>query len=172
MDDRKRRGLVDYVRRNYVDYCRDLWESPAKGFAYSYTALPPHGQDEFLRDLIEQSKQTKLAWDSVSLIAQEHLRAGPGLPPVLRDWVVEVLARRKERPAKGSRATSGRDRMICFAVHSLKNRFELKPTRNDATVDKKPSHMSGCDVVAEAFDENYKTVERAWSNRDPPSVLT
>lgn len=52
--------------------------------------------------------------------------------------------------------------MFSLAVHDLRNRFGLSPTRNETS----PT-QSACDVVATAGGFSDKTVERAWTNRDP-----
>lgn len=178
MDKARFNYLVEFTRHNFIDYKRGLWETPAKGWAYSYKILPERGDErgKMLRNLIDDSKKTKLAWDSVSLIAQEHLREGSALPPELRDWVVDVLAEKRTRPTKGAQAMSGRDRMVSLAVVHLADRFGLKPTRNiekDKGDEESQGHCSAeggsaCDVVGKAVGRvGYKAVEQIWTNRDP-----
>ena len=103
-------------------------------WADHYKTLSGFGdvQEQFLHELIADSKKTKLSWDAVSLIAQEHIREKSTLPPKLRDWVIGVLAGKKEtkRPTKGAQSKSERDRQVCIAIASLVKQFGLSPTRN------------------------------------------
>lgn len=166
MDEGKFDRLVEYVRHNFVDHRRDLWETPAKAWAYNYRILPERGRGDFQRSLLSGSG--KLEWDALSLIAQEHLRAGTEPLPELTAWIIEVLAGKKPRPTTGARGTSGRDRVIYGAVWFMAKRFELPPTRNAAAGPKCCAKGgSGCDVVGAAAGVTYKTAEQAWTNRDP-----
>ena len=155
-------GLVEYVRRNYIDHKRDLWQDAAKALAYDYKIRPDHARPDRLRELIDRSGRTKLAWNTVSLIAQEALRSGHPLPQDLAAWTAGVLAGDRPRPTKGGQTTRERDSRMVLAVYDLRQRFGLSPTRNETS-----AARSGCDVVAEAWAFTYKVVERAWSGRDP-----
>ncbi len=155
-------GLVQYVRRNYVDYKRELWEDPARSWAYHYRILPASGQARMLDDLISQSQTSKPKWDALNLLAREALRNGESLPKGLGSWVADVLDRKRPRPKRGAERTSLRDRMMYLAVDDLRRRFGVTPTRNAAS-----EGWSGCHVVAEASGYSYKTVEAAWAKRDP-----
>ena len=173
MDEARFQGLVEFTRRSFVDYKRELWEEPAKGWAYSYKILPPDSRGGFLQGLISGSGETKLAWDSVSLIVQGLLREGDALPAELAGWVADVLEGKRPRPSKGPQTKSGRDRMIYLAVYHVAERFELKPTRRRAQEwgenvlpDCCAEGGSACDVVGAAFEVNYKVAERAWTERD------
>ena len=115
-----------------------------------------------LSELIQRSRHAKLDWEAVSLIAQEALRGAVPLPMDLAEWVADVLAGVRTRPRTSPRTTSARDSMFSLAVYDLRSRFGLSPTRNETS----PAH-SACDVVAAAGGFTYKTVERAWTNRDP-----
>ena len=131
-----------------------------------YRILPERGRGDFQRSLLSGSG--KLEWDALSLIAQEHLRAGTEPLPELTAWIIEVLAGKKPRPNTGARCTSGRDRVIYGAVWFMAKRFELPPTRNAAAGPKCCAKGgSGCDVVGAAAGVTYKTAEQAWTNRDP-----
>lgn len=166
-------SLVEFVRSSFVDYKRELWEEPAQGWAYSYKILPPNGRGGFLRRLLVGSGETKLAWDSVSLIAQELLRAGETLPAELAGWVADVLEGKRPRPTMGPQTTSGRDRQIYLAVAHVAERFGLNPTRRRKQMLGAALPIccakggSACDVVGAAFQINYKTTEKAWFERDP-----
>ena len=162
MDDPQFRGLVEYVRRNYIAHRSDLWQDAAKSWAHSYACLPERARPAMLSELIERSRHAKLDWDAVSLIAQEALRGAAPLPMDLAEWVADVLAGVRTRPRRSPQTTSARDRMFSLAVDDLRNRFGLSPTRNETS----PA-QSACDVVATAGGFAYKTVERAWTNRDP-----
>ena len=162
MDDSRFEGLVEYVRRNYVDHRSDLWRDAAKSWAHSYMCLPEGARPAMLSELIERSRHAKLDWEAVSLIAQEALRGAVPLPTDLAEWVADVLAGVRTRPRKNPQTTSARDRMFTLAVYDLRNRFGLSPTRNETS----PAR-SASDVVAVAGGFSSKTVERAWTNRDP-----
>ena len=162
MDDPQFEGLVEYVRRNYIDRRSDLWRDAAKSWAHSYRCLPESARPAMLSELIERSRHAKLDWRAVSLIAQGALRGAAPLPRDLAEWVADVLAGVRTRPRRSPQATSARDRMFTLAVYDLRNRFGLSPTRNETS----PA-QSACDVAAIAGDFSYKTVERAWTNRDP-----
>lgn len=179
MDKDRFNHLVDYIRWYNVDHNRELWETPAKTWAFSYKSMSvPELRDSqraMLRTLIADSKKTKLAWDSLSLIAQEYLREGSALPPELRDWVIDVLAGKRTKPTTGAQAKSLRDTMVHLAIHHLIKRFDLSPMRNiSQTIDGKksdwphccPEGGSACDVVGKALGGiSYKNVERIWTSR-------
>ena len=130
MDEATFLSYVEFVRRSFVDYKRELWEEPAKGWAYNYKILPPDSRGGFLQGLIARSGETKLAWDSVSLIAQELLREGDPLPAELAEWVADVLEGKRPRPTTGGRRPRAAEtRMIYLAVYHVAERFDLKPTR-------------------------------------------
>ena len=97
MDDSRFEGLVEYVRRNYVDQRSDLWRDAAKSWAHSYMCLPEGARPAMLSELIERSRHAKLDWEAVSLIAQEALRGAVPLPTDLAEWVADVLAGRSRR---------------------------------------------------------------------------
>ena len=162
MDERRRKGWVDYVLRNYVEHRPGLWENPVRNLAHNYEILAPEVRDGFLLVLISQSHETRLAWDSVLRIAREHLRQGDSPPAALQDWLAEVLAGHRPRPRTGARAQGVRNLLICLAVYDLRQRFRIQATQNDAS-----DEESGCDIAAEAFELRYEKVEGIWSGRDP-----
>ena len=162
MDERRRKGWVDYVLRNYVEHRPGLWENPVRNLAHNYEILAPEVRDGFLLVLISQSHETRLAWDSVLRIAREHLRQGDSPPAALQDWLAEVLAGHRPRPVTGARAQGVRNLLICLAVYDLRQRFRIQATQNDAS-----DEESGCDIAAEAFELRYEKVEGIWSGRDP-----
>ena len=174
MDEATFLSYVEFVRRSFVDYKRDLWETPAKRWAYEYKSLPEGACGGFLQGLISGSGETKLEWDSVSLIVQELLREGDPLPAELAEWVADVLEGKRSRPTTGGQTKSGRDRMIYLVVYHVADRFKLKPTRRwaqgwgqNVLPDCCAEGGSACDVVGAAFGVKYKTAERAWNERDP-----
>ena len=141
--------------------------------ARGYKILPPDGRSGFLQRLLVGSGETRLAWDSVSLIAQELLRAGEALPAELAEWVADVLEGKHPRPSKGALPTRGRDRQIYLAVAHVAERFDLKPTRRRKPIEGGELPIccaeggSACDVVGAAYGVGYKAAERAWVERDP-----
>lgn len=165
MDERRRKGWVDYVLRNYVEHRPDLWENPVRNLAHNYEILAPDAREWFLHVLISQSHETRLVWDSIIRIAREHLRQGDSPPAALRDWLAEVIAGRRPRPRTGAQARGVRDLLICLALYDLRQRFRIHPAQNDAS-----KEDSGCDIAAEAFKLGYEEVEGIWDDRD--SILS
>ena len=115
------RHLIEHLHaENFIEYqyakrsiaAEDiLWDRPAEMEAIRYKSLPRNGGQEFmLPNLIPKSKESKMAWDALNLIAQELLRREKSLPPELAEWVADVLAdqwtkrgqKRRPRPAKGA----------------------------------------------------------------------
>ena len=174
--------LVEYTRHRFIDYEGVRWKPPAEAWAYNYKMLSEHGDAgrELLRELIVDSEKTKMAWDSVSLIAREHLREGSALPPELRDWVDDVLAGKRPQRKEGKRTNSRRNRMVFIAIDHLVRQFGLLPMRNiSQTIDGKksdwphccPEGGSACDVVGKALGGlGYKAIERCWTSK-PFSTL-
>ena len=149
--------MVELVREHYIDHDRG---APAELLRDFYPATVGELRTFLFGGLIERSKDSKLEWDAVSLIAQETLRAGEQLPQDLADWVADVLAGDRPRPTTGPQTTSYRNFLFCLAIRHLQHEFGLTPTRNETS-----DTDSGCDVVAEAAGVRYKTVESAWSRR-------
>ena len=136
-----------------------------------YKSLPSNsGQEFILSNLISESKETKVAWDALDLIAQDLLREGKPLPPALAEWVADVLAdqlvKKKEqrwpRPDKGAHRVAHRNGRLCILISELRYLFDFNATRR---YDDPPE--SACDVVAAAMDMPYKTVEKIWNGRSP-----
>ena len=127
-------------------------------------------QESFPSYLIDDSRETKWAWDALNLVTQDWLRKGKPLPPELAGWIADVLAdqfvkkgpKRRPRPGKGSSSFFSRDLLLCQLVDQLAYLFGLNATRNDGD-----PPVSACDVVAAAMGKSYKTVERIWGKRDP-----
>ena len=141
--------------------------------------LPKRGRDEFLHRLIVESADSKLAWESVKLIAENLLRGKEPLPAELRTWIADVLSdlhrqkkdKRRPRPSKGGSREANRDWVICGAIHHIGLRFGLPPTRNGAGPEECCAEGgSASDVVGRAaFDATlnaYKNTERIWGRRD------
>ena len=148
-----------------------LWYPPAETEAVKYRSLPRNGEREFmLPNLIPKSKETRMAWDALNLIAQDLLRGGKSLPPELAEWVADVLAdqlvkggqKRRPRPAKGAHRTKNRDDTLRVTICHLIRLFDLNATRNDGD-----PPLSACDVVAAVMNMSYKRVEGIWNKRSP-----
>ena len=157
MNDPTFEEMVELVREHYID---DDPTSPEESLKDFYPSTVGELRANLLAGLIERSEDSKLEWDAVALIAQQALRSGEHFPQALADWVADVLARDRPRPTTGAQATAYRDFRWRLAIRHLQNAFGLAPTRN-ATSDAD----CGCDVVAEAADARYKTVEAVWSGR-------
>ena len=134
-------------------------------------------QKAALPRLLEDSQETKVAWDALYGIAQVLLRAGKPLPPELAEWVADVLAdqrekkkkreKRRPRPATGpSKEEESRNDFLRIIIIQLKCEFGLNATQNAATRSDDHPLESACGVVAAASGMTYEAVEKIWNNRD------
>ena len=78
MDEAEFQRRVAYTDQAFLSqHQQKFGETPAETRARIFRkVLPKRGRDDFLRDLIAESVNTKLAWDSVKLIAEDLLREG------------------------------------------------------------------------------------------------
>ena len=180
MDEVEFKRLVAFTRQAFGPRHQPEWgESPAETRARHYRILPERARGEFLHGLIVDSAESKMAWDSVKLIAEELLRAKDHLPDELAAWIADVLfdhrkpkkEQRRPRPATGGSKDANRDWVICGAIHHIGIRFNLLPTRNGGGPPKCCAEGgSACDVVGLAFLggslKAYKNAERIWRERD------
>ena len=123
MDEAEFQRRVAYTDQAFLSqHQHQFGETPAETRARIFRkVLPKRGRDDFLRDLIAESVNTKLAWDSVKLIAEDLLRDGEQLPDALAEWVADVLAdiakprkdRRRPRPTKGGSPETNHYWVIC-----------------------------------------------------------
>ena len=181
MDEQIFKKAVFVTRQAFMSQQRPQWrETPVESRVNAYYALPRDGRDEFLHGLIVESPDTKLAWDSVNLIAENLLRGEESLPAELRKWIADVQSdqrkrrneKRRPRPSKGGSRHANRDWVICGAIQYVGTLYDLPPTRNGAGPEECCAEGgSACDVVGQAaFGETakaYKNVERIWEKRDP-----
>ena len=86
--------LVGFTRQAFGPRHQPEWnETPAETRARVYRkVLPERGRGEFLSRLMDESAESKQAWDSVKLIAESLLRYGERLPAELSRWLADVLA--------------------------------------------------------------------------------
>ena len=182
MDSAEFDRLVGFTRQAFGPRHQPEWnETPAETRARVYRkVLPERGRGEFLSRLMDESAESKQAWDSVKLIAESLLRYGERLPAELSRWLADVLAdqgkpkteQRRPRPTTGGSPDANRDWVICGAIYHVGVRFGLDPTRNgDGPEACCAEAGSACDVVGYAFlgkaNRGYKNTERIWSKRDP-----
>ena len=159
--------LVKYARSYLSNPNLLLKSTAAQGRAHAYLIAhqPRDGGEDFLVRLIEESYYDKSSWDALSMIAQVSIRNGKRLPKKLDEWTADVLEnqsvkrgeKKRPRPGKGGRATAGRDWNIYFLIDDLCTKYNITPTRNDAS-----DPVSACDIVAKATDIPYGTVARIW----------
>ena len=159
-----------------MESMQESWENPATVSVWAYDILPPTRRSHFLLSVLADSKTTKLAWDVLSLIAQNHLRERTPLPPELGEWVAEVLAGNWPRPTRGEQKMSGRDRLICLVVWEICDKYGLKPKRskNPAWAKEyniKPEEAcylggSACDVVGEAMKLGFSAIAKCWDEHN------
>ena len=172
MDEKKFNQFVE-VARDVLRQERDLWgETPAAVMARLYKRRAPETRADFLRDMFWCSDEITVAWDSLSLIAQEILRDGESLPAELAEWVADRLAGKKPRPTQrgqDSDAKSNRNRSVMVAVRYLVSQG-MTATRNKTEVDHACFEGgSACDAVGLAAKLGYKTVEKIWSDSASPN---
>ena len=167
MDDDQFDSFVQFARSYLSNPGLYLDSTAAQGRARGYLLVdqPRDGGEDFLARLIEESRNDKSSWDALNLIAQEMIRTGEALPEKLAEWTADVLAdqsakrrhKSRPRPGQGGHATAGRDWNIYFLIDRLHTKWNVKPTRNDAS-----PPVSACDIVAAATELPYGTVARAW----------
>ena len=103
MDEAEFQRRVAYTYQAFLSqHQHQFGETPAETRARIFRkVLPKRGRDDFLRDLIAESVNTKLAWDSVKLIAEDLLRDGEQLPDALAKWVADMLSDHGRRKKTG-----------------------------------------------------------------------
>lgn len=148
-----------------------LGPSTAEAMARLWRDRSPSTRDAYLRDLIWCSEEIMLAWDSVSLIAQQLLRGGESLPAELAGWVADHLAGKRPRPTRRGQdpdANLARDRGIVDALQWLaQNGFRATRSKNRGS---RASFEGGsaCDAVGVAANLSYSGVERIWTKSAAP----
>ena len=109
MDEKTFERAVAVTRQQFLSR-PELREIRAETYARHYRkVLPKNGRDDFLRNLIVESAESKMAWDAVKLITEDLLRTKEPLPAELREWLADVLYdqqrpgkdKRQARPTKG-----------------------------------------------------------------------
>lgn len=126
----------------------------------------------FLHSLIFLSEDYKVAWDSVSRIAQDLLGKRRRPPRELELWIRKVLDGTRPQPKTRGRdlnANVPRDRAMVIAVLALLGKG-LKATRNGGRRGKcSYEGESACDAVGIAAKRTYnikkleyKNMERIW----------
>lgn len=121
--------------------------------------------------LCQTAPRDRNAWVMLARAAALLLQKDQPLPPMMRDFVIEVLERRCPcPPTRGRPPTSQTWRnVICLIVATLVERLGLPVTRNDAS----EHRMSACDILAEAFGalglkpSSFASLKRIWQQRDP-----
>ena len=172
---RKVAGLVkhDYFEESTRDPNAPGWRPTQveRHVYYYHDSLDPEGYIAHLIDCskdIEDGPPPQAAWDTLWTLARELLGDGKRLPDGLADWVADVLGdyrqprkrRKRPRPRKDP-ANRWRDTLIRAAIRDVKEKFDCEYTRAGGPVER----FSACDAVAEAFELEYKNVERIWSAR-------
>ncbi|MCY4658603.1 MAG: hypothetical protein OXF93_02140 [Acidobacteria bacterium] len=170
MDDEQFDGFVRRARMDLSSPLLYLDSTAAEGRARAYLEVyrPRGDSGDYLARLIAESESDKSSWDALAMIAQALIRKGEALPAALTGWAIDVLAdqmakrgeERRPRPSTGSDAYAGRDWNYYHYIRRLEERWNLKPTRNEAS-----ESCCGCEVVAAATGRPYKTVERIWLRR-------
>ena len=168
MDDQQFNEFVDYAQSYLSSPGLYLDSTAAEGRARGYLERDrPRGEgDQFLARLLGESWDDKSSWDALNLISQHLIRESEPLPAGLAEWTSDVVAdqlaargqKRRPRPRKGDHVTAGRDWNVYFLIDRLTKKWNLMPTRNDAS-----EPESACDIVAKAAVLPYGTVTRIWN---------
>lgn len=121
-------------------------------------------------ELVGQVQTDPVFHDAAKKLAAQELRSGRNLPPVLREWVADLLDGKVSRPPAQHRpagATYERDRMFVELVTMVVDEFELP-----ATSGMRERGESACNAVAQAFQllgiagAGYETIVKVWKRRE------
>ena len=156
-------------------FVRDEWgETVADAMLNLYVNSAEARRKDLVPDLIRWSRKFRVAWGSLSLIAQDHLRKRTPLPHELADWLYRVLkGTRRQTQTRGRDPIANvfRNRIIVMCILALSG-LTGKTTRNRS--DLPECHYEGgsaCDVVgiawAKVYKESlsYKCIERILTER-------
>jgi hypothetical protein len=166
-------SALEFARRS-LRRSRDGIEPNA--WLEGYRALVEAGETEtspwFQPDRIESSVQKARAGDQTAAfvlrtVVAELIKRGHPLPPMAREWAVEVITKsalpaHRNRRGRKSMTNFGRNNWITTVIDSLRV-VGLQPTRNRET---KTSHC-GCSIVSETLAESgvhlsEQAVEKIW----------
>ena len=162
MDDARFKHLVAWVKVQL--------QAPAELFK---VLDPDRQQGPFLRKRIDESRTSRVAWDSLCEIARDMLQEGRPLPAPLALFVAEVLddcksqraARTRPRPPKRTDPKAAQHMMRLLIGHLTRN-FDINPMR-DNKGNRLPqcsaAGSSACDIVGAAAELNYKAAEAIWN---------
>ena len=102
------------------------------------------------------------AFDLLVQTATAYLCAGCPLPTPLAKWIIDVLAKTKERPPRpaGRPKKIRRDLGLKLCVHFLTGYYNFQLGRNEAS-DPDLSNVA-FDLAADVYNMNWKDVERVW----------
>lgn len=139
------------------------------GFAHDFHEIDPSVEEHNLRVLIERPEKPKAAWDTLNHIAQHYLRNGNPMPPLLSEWVADVLndqllptkQRKRPRLAKHGDPKGTRNVAVQATVAALCSALDIDATRNRES---EPG-VSACDVVADVWGLKYTATEKIWESR-------
>jgi hypothetical protein len=114
-----------------------------------------------LRILVSEARESRDAFDAgIEIVEELHERNQP-LPPLLNKWWCNVEAGSIQRPRRhgpSRHSNWGRDVYIAGAIYMLEVEG-IYPTRNDVS-----THAnSGCDIVAEALNNNFSNFKNSMN---------
>lgn len=138
-----------------------------EGPAYHQKFLRRVFEDDFERRpnaVIRWASEDWEAFDGLRLCIAHALEHEKPIPPPIKGWLVEYLRGEARQPRKkrGRKADDGRRSRIVGEVVATSSKFDLTPTRNEAS-----EPFSACDVVAEALTQigepiSYEGVKSAY----------
>lgn len=130
----------------------------------------PYNQE--LRMLSQQAYQSQVAFDALGLHVAFMVSDGRPLVAELRMFIIDLHLNNRERP-KRSRGykveNQRRDKVICWVIADICDRFSITATRNDES---KAGPFSACDAIAEAMvalrrkPHSYAHVKDIWLSTD------
>lgn len=172
--------MMDALKISYGAYRFDYEQMGVDGVLYGHHGAIPV---ESIPALIKLASVHRETYWLAKLICADLLRGTDQLPTAVRDLGYWFLTNEGAQPRKRSQAgrklpsakTFLRDQAIYLTLVSLKNAYELRPTKNRAGTS---SNMSGAEYVAQAMRElhqkdsnlypaaiNVREIEKVWETR-------
>ena len=143
------------IARIYRQQAQQFNEKPAKSNAlWFYEALATEEQDRHLNYFIDASIDSWRYWDTVCELIKVYLNDDRPLPSKLKQWIFDVLDRKRKRPGKTGRQP---DQYFFRNLSIILFIQEMKDTGRPASW--------AIDIVAKAFNKTPSTVTKIWENR-------
>lgn len=135
---------------------------------FSLSDSPSDGDGPYisrLKDVLSDATRDPAAFDAVRLHAAKLMSSDIPLCYELKSFACDVFRDEVARPAdKKPKLHEARNAIFHALIFDLAERFDVKPTRNRVSFDRK----SACDILAEAMPnkaglpKGYASLERIW----------